>query len=137
MRARRRLFHFVLPEAWRAHVLAGELVLAPPSLSSEGFVHLSYDEQLRGTLDTHFNAMERVLLFEIQLPENAPELRVESSRGGALFPHLYRALNADELARAWILERTSGGWELPLIRAESVDDAPRGRDPRGLEAELQ
>lgn len=107
-----RLFHLVLPEAWR--VADPELPWSPPSLASEGFLHLSLADQLPGTLEVHFDGVPEVWLLEVS-PEGLGDALVhEPSRGGALFPHLYRALEREEVLRWWGLQRGSDGRLGPL-----------------------
>ena len=100
---------------------------APPSLAAEGFVHLSHAEQLAGTLSTHFSAYSRVVLCEVAAPSVAGDLALEPSRGGELFPHLYRALDRRELVRSWSLVREDGGFLLPSLGEHPAEDRPPGR----------
>ena len=53
-------------------------------------------------------------------------LRIEPSRGDALFPHLYRALAFEECLRQWILERRDSGWIVPDLGASADADFPQG-----------
>ena len=107
--APRRVFH-LLPwadyEALRDGGSAAEH--RPASLLREGFVHLSYAEQLAGTLCAHFAGAGRLALLELDPGRLDGDLRSEPSRGGALFPHLYRALRASDVAAAWPLEPAQG-----------------------------
>ncbi len=57
----------------------------------DGFIHLSTDAQLPGTLARHFAGEAGLVVVRVAV-EADPMLRWEESRGGALFPHLYRAL---------------------------------------------
>lgn len=58
----------------------------------DGYIHLSTARQLAGTLEKHFAGRDDLLLVEV-CPERLGErLKWEPSRGGALFPHLYGAL---------------------------------------------
>ncbi|KUO52087.1 MAG: hypothetical protein APF82_03440 [Sphingomonadales bacterium BRH_c42] len=61
---------------------------APVDLA-DGFIHLSTDEQLRGTLDKHFTGQENLYLARIDLAALGSDVRWEPARGGALFPHIY------------------------------------------------
>lgn len=109
-----RLFHFVDPDAWRRHG-SGD-VWQPPSLESEGFVHLSFRHQLEGTLDAHFAGSDDVTLLEVE-PADDTHLVVEPSRGAALFPHLYRGVHPAEVVGTHRLARTADGWSgLPAPR---------------------
>ena len=63
----------------------------------DGFVHLSTLEQLPGTLAKHFSGRSGLVLVEIASAGLGDALRWEVSRGGAFFPHLYRALEWDDV----------------------------------------
>lgn len=72
----------------------------------DGFIHLSSAEQVHATLERHYSAVSNALLLECSIPDTDPALRWEPSRGGALFPHLYRALvTSDVRARASVPEQ--------------------------------
>lgn len=119
---RARLFHLVRPAEWRAQ-RDGAGRYAPPSLAREGFVHLSFAAQLAGTLDAHFAAPGALWLLELEPRRLADALVLERSRGGALFPHLRRALEEADCLRWWALaERVA-----PLLGASAGDDRPPGR----------
>lgn len=57
----------------------------------DGFIHLSDAEQVEGTLERHFAGEAGLVLAQVDVVED-PSLRWELSRGGAMFPHLYRPL---------------------------------------------
>lgn len=95
-----RLFHFIPQALWSA--LHGP-AYAPPSLVAEGFIHLSAEHQLAGTLETHFADTAKLLLLELDPKRLGADLRMEVSRGGDEFPHLYRALEAADLLHGWHL----------------------------------
>ena len=113
-----RLFHFVPGDL-------GELrgTYAPASRAAEGFVHLSFRGQLQGTLDLHFAGVPSVYLLELAPERVAEELRLEPSRGGADFPHLYRALERADALAAWHLEAVAPkGLQVPdLDRGAGID----------------
>jgi uncharacterized protein (DUF952 family) len=120
-----RLFHLVHPAAWEAFEGSGAAELIPPSLASEGFAHLSFASQLAGTLAAHFGELDALWLCELELTDRS-RLVLEPSRGGALFPHLYRPIARVEFARRWRLGRGPTGWELPSLGATPTEDRPAG-----------
>ncbi|WP_258869658.1 DUF952 domain-containing protein [Paracoccus thiocyanatus] len=63
---------------------------APVDLA-DGYVHLSTAAQLPETLARHFAGEAGLHLLALDAGA-LPELRWEPSRGGDLFPHLYREL---------------------------------------------
>lgn len=90
----------ITPEAaWRAAQAAGRYEGAPIDLK-DGFIHLSAPDQVAETAAKHFAGQEDLLLVAFEAEALGPALRWEPSRGGALFPHLYRALDPGEAA--WV-----------------------------------
>lgn len=74
-------------EAERAGVFAG----APVDLA-DGFIHFSTADQARETASRHFAGEDDLLLVAVATAALGEALKWEPSRGGALFPHLYEAL---------------------------------------------
>ena len=58
----------------------------------DGFIHLSTQAQVAGTLAKHFAGEVDLVLLRIASAELGARLRWEPSRGGELFPHLYAPL---------------------------------------------
>lgn len=59
----------------------------------DGYIHLSSEAQVAGTLERHFREQRGLVLLTVavaRLPDGA--LRWEASRDGQLFPHLYGTL---------------------------------------------
>ncbi len=80
---------------------AGRTLGAPVDLA-DGYIHLSTAEQVSGTLAKHFVGETGLMLLALEA-ETLDPLKWEPSRGGALFPHLYR-----EMTRADVL------WHRPI-----------------------
>lgn len=70
-----------------------------PDDRRDGFIHFSAGEQLPGTLAKYFAGREDLVLLAVEAAALGDALKWEPSRGGALFPHLYRALEAHEVTR--------------------------------------
>lgn len=68
----------------------------------DGFIHLSTDAQLDGTLARHFAGEAGLVVVRVAV-EADPALKWEVSRGGALFPHLFRPLRPGDVVE--VLER--------------------------------
>ena len=58
----------------------------------DGFIHFSTEEQLVGTLQKHYAGQTDLMLLRIESESHGDALKWEPSRGGDLFPHLYRPL---------------------------------------------
>jgi uncharacterized protein (DUF952 family) len=122
-----RVYHLVDPERWPKDGSPH----APESLQAEGFLHASFSHQLPGTLEHHYDPRHDdtpASLWLLELDETAlsADLRVETSRGGADFPHLYRALHESEVLRWWNLERRGQSWTLPCLGEAAEEDEPEG-----------
>jgi uncharacterized protein (DUF952 family) len=80
----------------------------------DGFIHLSSAHQIQGTLAKHFAGQKDLVLLAVDATSLGARLRWEPSRGGALFPHLYGALDFDALIWDEPLELgTDGRHRLP------------------------
>ena len=86
---------FRRPE-WDAFRAAGETSGAPVDLA-DGFIHFSTAAQVDGTAARHFAEESDLVLVAVAPDALGPALRWEPSRGGALFPHLYRPLGLSEV----------------------------------------
>ena len=80
---------------------------------ADGFVHFSTAEQLAATLSRHFAGEARLTLLAVDADRAGADLRWEPSRGGALFPHLYRPLDRGDILWARHLEDGPEGALLP------------------------
>ncbi|MDE2561230.1 MAG: DUF952 domain-containing protein [Sphingomonadales bacterium] len=70
---------------------AGVFKGAPVDLA-DGFIHLSSEDQLAGTIDKHFAGRDDLHLVAVDLTVLGRAVKWEVSRGGALFPHIYADL---------------------------------------------
>ncbi len=63
----------------------------------DGFIHLSFQEQLEGTLERHFSQQSNLVIAEFLLERLGNNVRMEKSRKGELFPHLFGELLFSEV----------------------------------------
>lgn len=84
---------------WAAFEAAGSTPGAPVDLT-DGFIHFSTAEQAGETAAKHFASVGGLVLVAVAADRLGSDLRWEASRGSALFPHLYRDLDATDVA--WI-----------------------------------
>ncbi len=86
---------FRRPE-WDQFRAAGETLGAPVDLN-DGFIHFSTAPQLAETAAKHFSEESDLVLVAVKASTLGSELKWEPSRGGALFPHLYRPLRLGDV----------------------------------------
>ena len=74
----------------------GQTAGAPVDLA-DGFVHFSAAPQLAETAARYFADVSDLVLVACDAEKLGEALRWEESRGGALFPHLYRDLRMTDV----------------------------------------
>ena len=63
----------------------------------DGFIHFSTAEQARETAAKHFAGEDALILAAVDAGSMGSDLKWEASRGGALFPHLYKSLRITDV----------------------------------------
>ncbi|MXU65394.1 DUF952 domain-containing protein [Oceanomicrobium pacificus] len=86
---------FRAPE-WAALQAEGETAGAPVDLA-DGYIHFSTAAQVRETAAKHFAGEDGLVLLTLDSDRLGDDLRWEPSRGGQLFPHLYRPLRLSDI----------------------------------------
>lgn len=99
-------------DEWAALQQAGETAGAPVDIA-DGFVHFSTAEQAAETAAKHFAGAEGLTLLACDAGAMGEALTWEVSRGGALFPHLYRPLLLADVL-----------WSEPLPLVEGIHRFP-------------
>ncbi|MBT9382591.1 DUF952 domain-containing protein [Pseudooceanicola sp. CBS1P-1] len=99
-------------EEWDALCAEGQTLGAPIDLQ-DGFIHFSTAEQAAETAAKHFAGQDGLVLAACDPDQLGDRLAWEPSRGGALFPHLYRALARTEVLSVWDLPLRDGRHVFP------------------------
>jgi uncharacterized protein (DUF952 family) len=87
----RFLFKITGEAEWNAAVAAGRFEGSAADVA-DGFIHLSDETQVRETAARHFAGQHGLVLVAFA-EDRLPGLKWEPSRGGALFPHVYAAID--------------------------------------------
>jgi len=93
------IYKIVSAAAWDAATAAGRFDGAPVDLN-DGYIHFSTAAQVRETAAKHFGGVAGLVLAAFDPATLGDQLIWEPSRGGALFPHLYEAL--DPTLALWV-----------------------------------
>lgn len=83
-------------DEWSDMQANGQTNGAPVDLA-DGFIHFSTATQAQGTLDKHFAGETQLTLLACDATTLGDDLRWEPSRGGDLFPHLFRPLTIADI----------------------------------------
>lgn len=81
---------------WAAFEAAGQTPGAPIDIA-DGYIHFSTAAQIAETAAKHFASEDGLMVCAVETDALGADLRWEPSRGGQLFPHLYRDLDATDL----------------------------------------
>ena len=81
---------------WDAFRAAGQTLGAPIDLA-DGYIHFSTAGQVAETAAKWFAEECDLVLLAVHTDRLGSDLKWEASRGGALFPHLYRVLHLQDV----------------------------------------
>lgn len=106
------IYKLLLAGEWAELNAKGATSGAPIDVA-DGYIHFSTAKQVAETAAKYFADESGVMLLAYDSERLGEALKWEPSRGGALFPHLYRQLNLSEVL--WALELPLGpkGHEFP------------------------
>lgn len=90
------IFKIFRRSEWDDFRHSGETAGAPVDLT-DGFIHLSTSTQVAQTAARHFATESDLVLVAVNPDALGAALRWEPSRGGQLFPHLYRKMTLDDV----------------------------------------
>ncbi len=85
-------------EEWDAALEAGEFTGSPVDLA-DGYLHFSTATQARETAAKHFAGRDDLILLVVASEPMARHYKMEVSRGGDLFPHLYANLPVSSVSQ--------------------------------------
>lgn len=103
-----RIYKIVTKTLWAEAEKKGRFEGAPVD-QNDGYIHFSTAAQTRKTVEKHFAAATDLLLVEADATQLGGDLRWETSRGGALFPHLYGHFTLDSVLSVCELPLASDG----------------------------
>lgn len=108
------VFKLLRASEWAEFSAEGRLAGSPLDLA-DGYVHLSTAAQAEETARRHFAGEAGLRLVALDEARLAPDLRWEPSRGGDLFPHLYREMREGDVLWSAPLPLVDGRHEFPPL----------------------
>ena len=106
------IYKILRADEWTAFEAAGETRGAPIDLA-DGYVHISTGTQVAETVAKYFDGVEGLRILALDPKTLGDELKWEPSRGGDLFPHLYRILRMEDVAWVKPLPLSNNGHIFP------------------------
>lgn len=89
------VYKILRADEWTAFERDGHFAGSADDLR-DGYIHMSTDAQTAGTMAKYFAGVA-VTVVTLDADALGSALRWEASRGGMPFPHLYRALERDDI----------------------------------------
>ena len=93
------IYKIATGDQWRSARSSGRFEGAPIDLA-DGFIHFSTEGQTRETAARHFAGQTDLVVAALDADALGDRLKWEPSRGGQLFPHLYRPFAMTEVVWA-------------------------------------
>lgn len=98
-------------DEWAQMQADGDTIGAPIDVA-DGYIHFSGPDTVAATAALHFKDAGDLTLLAVEA-DGLAELKWEASRGGALFPHLFRKLRMDDVVWAKPLPLVDGSHQFP------------------------
>ncbi|WP_410217864.1 DUF952 domain-containing protein [Paracoccus sp. (in: a-proteobacteria)] len=102
------IYKIFRPSEW-AQLLNDGCTDGAPVDRANGYIHFSSASQVGATLAKHFAQEDRLMIVACEARSLSPQLLWEPSRGGALFPHLYRPLRIEDILWSRTIPLTAKG----------------------------
>ena len=106
------IFKIFRADEYADFIAKGETIGAPIDVQ-DGFVHFSAADQVVETCAKYFAGTEGLKLLAVEADSLGDDLKWEVSRGGALFPHLFRKLRTADIVWTRDLPLGHNGHEFP------------------------
>lgn len=90
------IYKLFRPAEWAALEATGQTAGAPIDIE-DGYVHFSTAAQVEETARRYFDGVEGLVILALDSDSLGEALKWEPSRGGDLFPHLYRELRLSDV----------------------------------------
>ena len=96
------IYHVTTNKQWLLAQTAG--YFEEPSLESEGFIHMSTNEQIAGVLERYYKNIPDLVLLHVDESKLTSDLKYELSPSiNQEFPHIFGPINLDAVIAVEII----------------------------------
>jgi uncharacterized protein (DUF952 family) len=100
------IYHITTKNDWDAAQERGSYIA--PSLATEGFIHCSEEQQVKGVLERYYKGKTNLVKLVIDTSELQAQLKYELAPSvNQNFPHIYGPINLDAIVATEIIENQS------------------------------
>ena len=103
-----KIYKILSRSGWDAARAVGTFAGSAVDLA-DGFIHFSGHDTAQRTAELYFKGQTGLILLTVEADDLGGALKWEASRGGALFPHLFRDLKVGEVLAERALELDADG----------------------------
>lgn len=90
------IYHIITADAWASQ--EAKDVISADSLTTEGFIHCSFRDQIDGVIARYYKNQGELMLLQIDADLLTSELKIEPSTNSELYPHIYGVINKNAIA---------------------------------------
>ncbi len=106
------IYKLLSQSEWQEAQAAGAFTGSAVDLA-DGYIHFSTGAQAQETARRYFSGQSDLMVLAIETDDLSADLQAslvwEPSRGGDLFPHLYKPLPVEVVLRAWPVDLDHDG----------------------------
>lgn len=99
------IYHIISEDEWFSVKNKSKYFAA--SLAVEGFIHFSFQEQIKDVAARFYTGQDGLLLLKILASKVDAPLRIDVVENEGSFPHLYGPLNLDSVVEVYPLTRVN------------------------------
>ena len=89
------VYHIISDNEWNS--VKNERQYYAPSLKNEGFIHFSFQQQVKDVAARYYAGQTGLILLKILVSKLEYPLKIDEVENGGKFPHLYGPLNIDSV----------------------------------------
>ncbi len=101
------IYHIISENEWEG--VSKKDSYAPVSLSSEGFIHFSFFDQVDSVIKRYYKELEDLLVLKVESSKIQSDLKIETVGDFGGYPHLYNELKLENVVGYYRIQKNDNG----------------------------
>ena len=101
------VYHIISENEWDG--VSKKESYTPESLSSEGFIHFSFSDQVNEVIKRYYMQVEDLLLLKVDTSKIQSNLKIEPVGDIGGYPHLYSGLKLENVVGVYRIQQNNEG----------------------------
>lgn len=101
------IYHIISEDEWEG--VSKKESYTPDSLSSEGFIHFSFSDQVNEVIKRYYKEVEDLLLLKVEISKIKSNLKIETIGNFGSYPHLYSGLKLENVVGVYRIQKNNDG----------------------------